>query len=72
MIILSFLVRGNESSLFPLPPGLVEPEVEPEVEPVDVPEPRDLARLREDGPLSQCWVIVALGEEEPGFVVPKA
>jgi len=68
MIILSFLVRGNESSLFPLPLGLVEPEVEP----VDVPEPRDLARLREDGPLSQCWVIVALGEEEPGFVVPKA
>lgn len=69
MIILSVLLRGIESSsLLPLPLPLVEPGVEPE----DVPVVRDLARLREDWPLSQCWVILALVEDEPGFVVPKA
>ena len=72
MIILSVLVKGNEVPplsfpLLPLP--LVEVGVEPLA---DVPELRDLARLREDGPLSQCSVKSASGEEEPGFVSPEA
>lgn len=35
-------------------------------------ELRDLERSREDVPSSQCSVISALGDEEPGFVVPNA
>jgi len=68
MIILALLVSGDESPSSPPVPLPVETGVEPE----DVPELRDPARLSEDRPLSMCWVMVALVEDEPGFVVPKA
>ena len=73
MIILSLLVNGDEVPplllpLLPFPFAFVDEGVEPDE--VDV--LRDLERSREDWPISQCSVITALGEEEPGFVVPNA
>lgn len=65
MTILSVFVMGNEVPPLVLP--LVLP-VAPGLE-ADVTVP---ARLREDCPLSQCSAKSALGEDEPGFVVPKA
>lgn len=66
MTILSVLVKGIEIPL----PLLVPPvEVGPEAE---VPVPRVPARLRVDWPSCQCSAKSALGEDEPGFVVPKA
>ena len=64
MTILSVLVMGNKA-----PP--LFPTAEVGLEPADVPV-RVPARLREDCPLSQCSVKSALGEDEPGLVVPKA
>jgi len=69
MTILSVLVKGNETPPLPLPPFV--PPVEVGLE-ADVPVPRVPARLRVDCPLSQCSVNSALGEDDPGFVVPKA
>ena len=71
MIILSVLVNANELPplllpLFPYPP------VDVEVEPDEVDVLRDFERSRDDWPISQCSVISASGEEDPGFVVPNA
>jgi hypothetical protein len=68
MIILSVLVNGSEDPpllVLPLPP--VDEGLEAEV-----PVPMDPARLSEVSPISRCWVKLALGELEPGFVSPKA
>lgn len=67
MIILSVLLNGDAS---PASLPLVLP-VEAGVVP-EVPEARDPERLMVDKPLSVCSTIVALVEDEPGFVVPKA
>jgi len=56
--------------LFPLP--LPFPLVDEGVEPDELDVPRDLERSREDWPISKCSVMTALGEEDPGFVVPNA
>jgi len=66
MTILSVLVKGIETPPLPLVPPV---EVGPEAE---VPVPRVPARLRVDSPFCQCSSNSALGEDEPGFVVPKA
>lgn len=67
MIILSFLVNGNE-----LPPLLIPLPVDEGVEPDEEDVLRDLERSRDDWPMSQCSVKSASGELEPGFVVPNA
>lgn len=60
MIIFSLLVRGNPPSSLLVEGSGVVPEVSV------------FERSREDWPISQCSVKSAFGEEEPGFVVPKA
>ena len=54
--------------LFPFP----FPYVDEGVEPDELDVPRDFVRSRDDVPISQCSVMSALGEEDPGFVVPNA
>jgi len=66
MIILSWLLNGFKAP--PLVPSLPLEGLGVGV----VPVASDLERSREDWPISQCCSKLALGEEEPGLVVPKA
>jgi len=64
MIILSWLLNG-----FKAPPLVLSLEG---LGVGVVPVASDLERSRVDSPISQCCSKLALGEEEPGLVVPKA
>jgi len=71
MIILSLLVNDEDPPVvvplsFPLPLVLLGMVAE------DTPVPSDLERSRVEVPISRCWIKLALGEEDPGFVVPTA